>query len=844
MKSKSYKIKPLTLSIATAVAVGMGANAGFAQRQIEEVVVTAERREATEQTTSISMEVFTQDALSANSITELQDLQDAMPGIQITNNGVGNDINIRGIGNNTFAPSVQMGVQVVNDGLTHGEPMGLNGGFFDVGTIEVLRGPQGTFVGQSAAGGAILINSANPNFDGINGYVEGRMGNYGHNAVTGALNLPMSDTWAARIAWNTEERDSFYKNVAGDVFANGTQSPRNPGALMNRQIRLSLLWQPNDQFEAVFKVEQNAVDHSGDVRQPKRLPQTQFIPDPVTGLPVQVTTFSQYREYSPAEPFEITNNFPNTDYQENQQWSMRLSYEFQNGMSVNTNTGHNKLHTDQLQWLSGDTSGGNHGAPLWPTYFSLDEDNRSWTQEINLTSADNGGNNWIVGLFHQQRTTPVNLQIPQGAPNANCGWQNDGTHVACGALFVPDTWIHVANPTTVEHDAIFGQYNYQINDELELAIGARYNVDDSHTQSNVFLRTTAAPEGTPGAPVASNCVEAGIGGTNLGVPDINGVVPSQGCLLVNNAIRTLESSGVVDNEVPTYKIGLNWSPTDTDYFYVFYAKGYKAGSFAGNGVRPEEVDDYEFGWKGSLFDGALTGDLGFYFMDYTDMQGETFNTGDNRGGQFTNSNIGSAELMGIEGSFQAYIGDLGINASFAFADTEIGAATDVPLGSLPAWAQTVAATNNNFSYLAQCGNSLRGDTPSTGFLADGVTANGTCFDYTPYTQFYQGQQMIQAPDASYNLGIDYVFPFGNGTLTPRLTYSYTDENYAHLDQQAYNLNDERTLTNFSLTFENENWTVQGYINNLTDEVYVSSARAQVVGYGDPTTYGLRAKYNF
>ncbi len=846
MKSKSYKIRPLTLSIATAVAVGMGANAGFAQRQIEEVVVTAERRDATEQTTSISMEVFTQDSLSANSVFELQDLQDAMPGIQITNNGVGNDINIRGIGNNTFAPSVQMGVQVVNDGLTHGEPMGLNGGFFDVGTIEVLRGPQGTFVGQSAAGGAILINSANPNFDGINGYVEGRMGNYGHNAVSGALNLPMSDTWAARIAWNTEERDSFYKNVAGSYFANGTQSQRNTGgSLQNRQVRLSLLWQPNDQFEAIFKVEQNAVDHGGDVRKPKTLPQTVYLPDPVTGLPVASTTFSQFREYSPTDPFEITNNFPNSDYQENQQWSMRLSYEFQNGMSINTNTGHNKLHTDQLQWLSGDNNGGNHGVPIYPTYFSLDEDNRSWTQEINLTSADNGGSNWIVGLFHQQRTTPVNLQIPQGAPNANCGYQSDGSQVACGPLFVPDTWVHVANPTTVEHDAIFGQYNYAITDELELAIGARYNVDDSHTQSNVFVRHLGNTEsGVPGPFSAANCREAGIGGTNLGVPDINGGVPSQGCFLVNNAIRTLEGSGNVDNEVETYKVGLNWSPTDTDYFYAFFARGYKAGSFAGNGVRPEEVDDYEFGWKGSLLDGAVTGDLGFYMMDYSDMQGETFVRTDPRGASFTNSNIGDAEMMGIEGSFQAYIGDFGINASFAFADSEIGAASDVPLASLPAWHTTVAADNNNFARLAQCGVALRGNTPSTGFLADGVTANGTCFDYAPYAQQYQGQQMIQAPDVSYNIGLDYVFPYGNGTLTPRLTYSYTDENYSALDQQAYNLNDKRTLTNFSLTFENENWTVQAYINNLTDEVYIASARQALVGYGDPQTYGVRAKYNF
>ncbi|MDG2090277.1 MAG: TonB-dependent receptor [Gammaproteobacteria bacterium] len=837
MKSKSYKIKPLTLSIATAVAVGLGANAGFAQRQIEEVVVTAERREATEQTTSISMEVFTQDALSANSITELQDLQDAMPGIQITNNGVGNDINIRGVGNNTFSPSVQMGVQVVNDGLTHGEPMGLNGGFFDVGTIEVLRGPQGTFVGQSAAGGAILINSANPNFDGINGYVEGRLGNYQHNAVTGALNLPMSDTWAARIAWNTEERDSYFLNTRGQIYGNGSQhSDVSPGILDNRQVRLSLLWQPTDQFEAVFKVEQNAVNHGGDHRKPKTLPLNVSIPDPVTGLPVAITTFSQYREYSPTDPFELSQNFPSTDNQENQQWSMRLTYEFQNGMTIMSNTGHNKLYTDQLTWLSGDTSGGNNAVPIFPTYFSLDEDNRSWTQEINIASAD-GPTNWIVGLFHQQRVTPVNLQIPgQQGVNQACGWQNTGVHVPCGALVVPSTWTHIISPAAVEHDAIFGQYNYAITDELELAIGARYNFDDSHRQTRVVPR---GPNGV-GPFTAAGCNEVGINGTNLGVPDINGTQPSQGCFGIAQPVNTLEDFNV-DNETPTYKVGLNWSPTDTDYFYAFYAKGYKAPSGQGNGVAPESIDDYEFGWKGSLFDGAVTGDLGFYFMDYTDMQGETFVRTNPIGSSFTNSNIADAELMGIEGSFQAYIGDLGINASFAFADSEIGTASDVVLASLPTWANTATAINNGFSRLPQCG--VGGTTPSTAMISAGVP-NGDCFDYSAYELNFSGQQQIQAPDVSYNLGIDYVFPFGSGTLTPRLDYSYTDENYAHLDQQPYNMNDERSLTNFSLTFENENWTVQAYVRNLADEVYIASARAQVVGYGDPRTYGIRAKYNF
>jgi iron complex outermembrane receptor protein len=511
-------------------------------------------------------------------------------------------------------------------------------------------------------------------------------------------------------------------------------------------------------------------------------------------------------------------------------------------MTLGTNTGHNKLHTEMNQWNSDDDFGGNSAVPIWPTRFSLDEDNRSWTQEINLASADDGGSNWIVGVFHQQRTTPVNLSIPGGQGlNASCGYQADGSQVACGPLVVPTSYTGIAAPTTVEHDAIFGQYNYAITDELELAIGARYNVDDSHSQTRVVVQDYVHGPFTP-----ENCQEVGVSPNTFGLgADLNGAVPSMGCLVLLQPVNSLEADGV-DNEVPTYKIGLNWSPTDTDYFYAFYARGYKAGSFAGPGVAPEEIDDYEFGWKGSLFDGAVTGDLGFYMMDYSGMQGETFVFNDPQGvgSSFTNSNIGDAEMMGIEGSFQTFIGNLGISGSFAFADSEISGASDIPLASLPSWAATDTSFNNNFAYQPDCSvANVATPTPSTALTAPG-TPNGNCFNYAPYVQNYAGQSMIQAPDVSYNLGIDYAIPFGAGTLTPRLDYSYTDENYSNLDQQAFYLQDERKLTNVSLTYEDESWTVQAYINNLTDETYVASARLQQVLYGNPQTYGSRAKYNF
>lgn len=81
--------------------------------------------------------------------------------------------------------------------------------------------------------------------------------------------------------------------------------------------------------------------------------------------------------------------------------------------------------------------------------------------------------------------------------------------------------------------------------------------------------------------------------------------------------------------------------------------------------------------------------------------------------------------------------------------------------------------------------------------------------------------------------VDYEFAFTGGTLTPRISFSHTDENYSSLIQTPYYLNDARNLTNFSITYDREDWTVQAYVNNLSDDVYIVTAREHMVGYGDP-----------
>jgi len=110
---------------------------------------------------------------------------------------------------------------------------------------------------------------------------------------------------------------------------------------------------------------------------------------------------------------------------------------------------------------------------------------------------------------------------------------------------------------------------------------------------------------------------------------------------------------------------------------------------------------------------------------------------------------------------------------------------------------------------------------------------------------FAGQPQVQAPEFSYNISIDYQFALNNGaTLTPRLQFNHTDESYSNIIQTDYFRNDPRNLTNLTVNYEQNDWTVQFYIRNLTDDVYIASARAGWIGYGAPRTYGVSARMNF
>ena len=246
---------------------------------LQEVTVTANRRSESLQTTASTITALEGDKLDSLHINLISDLQTTVPGFQSQNEG-GQFLqnNIRGLGVTDLVPQVQIGVKTVIDGVVQDLNIGLDQPFYDLRDVEVLEGPQGTFAGASAIGGAILVNTANPNFDGFGGYVQTGFGNYQDIHLQGAVNLPVSSTFAVRLAFNVQTEHSFYNDIgaspAGYYFtsysATNPQSdgpPKSltqgsigaggiidPGSVDAHQMRIKALWKPTDNFQSLTTV--------------------------------------------------------------------------------------------------------------------------------------------------------------------------------------------------------------------------------------------------------------------------------------------------------------------------------------------------------------------------------------------------------------------------------------------------------------------------------------------------------------------------------------------------------------------------------------------------------------
>ena len=182
---------------------------------IEEVIVSAEKRNESLQDVSISVTALTEDVLETKNITDFVGLSAIAPGVTVAKNeGYKTIISIRGVGDETnqnaiAAPSVALHM----DGIFIASKFSLRTDFIDLERIEVLRGPQGTLFGQNSTGGTINVISQKPSFDETKGKIDLAIGNYGLTKFRGAVNIPLSDKVATRMSVVSTDRNGFSKNI-------------------------------------------------------------------------------------------------------------------------------------------------------------------------------------------------------------------------------------------------------------------------------------------------------------------------------------------------------------------------------------------------------------------------------------------------------------------------------------------------------------------------------------------------------------------------------------------------------------------------------------------------------
>lgn len=414
--------------------------------RLEEIVVTAQRRTERLQDVSIAATSIAGDDLDAKAVERLSDLQFASPGLSVTDAGETQSINIRGIGLSSNLPSVTNGVATYVDGLFQAQIVSAVP-FYDLATVEVLRGPQGTLVGNNSTGGAIFVNSANPSLAGISGYVQGSIGNYERFEGEGAINLPLASTLAVRVAGIARSRDSFYDDVG--PFDNAA------GKLNEKGGRIGILWDPG-QFQALLKLQLHNAQSGG------------FAYRPVPG-----TFFAAGRV---GDERTLSYDIPTRQSELAFSAALELRYEFDSGITLRSLSGYQYKRNAYVQDADATRIPLSPSGGLVVDYLARD---RQYSQEINLISPTDGVFDWILGGYFQKNDIYVDYLQLSPAPN---------------------TFIQPRQKRDIW--GVFGQGNYTLTPGLELQVGARYS--SVQTSGTGGVRVGVGEPGFPatGIPVA------------------------------------------------------------------------------------------------------------------------------------------------------------------------------------------------------------------------------------------------------------------------------------------------------------------------------------------------------
>ncbi len=782
---------------------------------LEEIVVTAQKRVSSLQETPIAISAFSDTMLADQDIENAADIQFAVPNAIVSRNS---GYSVRGVGSNAVSATADPGMGVHTNGVYLTASV-INIEYYDLDSVEVLRGPQGTLFGRNTTAGVVNMVTRKPGGE-FEGGLTTDFGNYNGLRTNGYLNIPLSDSIGQRLAFSTLKRDGYTENESeGAGFSN--LDGRDQWS-----VRSTTSFEFSDQTSG-FLFAQYSKEHSDRAAAVGVL----CTSDPVLGCNNDTVSSefpnSDFTDGSLANGglagllgalgFGTRSDFYNTnldgsirtnpsdprkvrvDYQpsfasDDLLVSFELNHELADGYVFTSVTAyHDRESSARNDFDNADggeallspqslimPGGRTDPSTRWSTVRTDFAASEQFSQEFRLASYLDGNFNFTAGAFYlsYEGESLVNFYLPELTAVSNFKALPD--ELAPFSFQSPeiktDSW------------AVFSEGYYDFNEETTLTLGLRY----SKEEKSVVTRTISPLSIYPFAP-----------GSYL-TSDFD----------LDSTWRDGEGSW---SEV-TGKLGLSYSPdlaiSDETMFFGSLSRGYKGGGINPGAsdssfptFEPEYINALEVGTKNTFANRTLQANVTAFVYQYDGLQvggilgdGTTFNT-----------NV-DADVSGAEFEFLAMpVEGLRISLNIALLDSEISedflTSPDIssPSGSGPV--------------------NLKGKT------------------------------LMFSPEKSVQFGVQYSHDFADSwEVTYRAQTFWQDEFYTRLYNIPTDKQDAWKQTDVSVSMRDYNdvWEIEGYVKNVSDDASITGlgvdnslvGRYRVPQFLEPRTYGVRVSYNF
>ena len=772
-----------------------------AAAEIEEVVVTARRREERLIDVPVSAAVLTAEEIERYRTRDLAELTERIPGLMIQHaggGGQGGNIAIRGVGNIAVDYGTDQPVSLVLDGMSFQRSHMLDTGFFDLQTIEVLKGPQSLYFGKNSPAGVIGVQSISPVVgEPVTGFVKTSYEFVTEDPVIEAgVSFSLSETLAMRFAGRYQDMSGGWldnsarpiDNTVGDatlglpMYTDPSLQPRGASfdeypAQEQTVFRWTTVWQPNENFDATLKW-----FYSESEQNDTAVTVLYACADGVGGHPhfgvlgflwedtTQTCTNSpRLRRNSALPPADVANAAIGIDEGD------RFFNNFENDvvtLELNWDIGDYTLTSLTGYWDYKHREYTNYDYTSFAVVVSEQgELGDSITQEIRLQSNFDGAFNFMVGAFYEdlyrELEAPVQI-LPETLANvfgATSPWPEPGPYEGTYMMY------HQIWDNDVEAFSVFGSFDYEFNDQWTLSGGVRYTEEERDAVGgNIFENS---------------------GGFGFGPTSI-----------------TYTPSDESDNVSP--ELTLSYKPRDNLMFYGAYKTGFQSAGISNPGTVPNltdlpievandtlvfdetTVEGVEFGMKGRFMDNRLSAEvIGFYF-ESEDLQVGIFNSNTTT---FTLQNAAVALNYGAE-----------VNVIFQVDDRwQLRGALSYAYLEFDEWED---AGCNSVDIPAETG-------PGCHIGPQGVAI-----------QDVSGEQ-YGGPPLSINVGASYNAPVFEGwALDAGFDTMYHSEGELNpgVGMLPGTEIDDRTVTNIAATLYQESgpWSVGLTCTNCFNEIYVTS----------------------